>query len=66
MSLVRYELGFYIQEDGILHSHRRGNLRCYIEALAFPRQSSHTRRRDCHTSARAGLGQRKISATYYC
>jgi hypothetical protein len=24
---VRYELGSYIQEDGILHSHRRGNLK---------------------------------------
>jgi hypothetical protein len=23
---VRYELGFYIPEDGILHSHRRENL----------------------------------------
>jgi hypothetical protein len=30
MSPVRYELGFYIPEDGILHSHRRGNLRSYI------------------------------------
>jgi hypothetical protein len=27
---MRYELGFYIQEDGILHSHRRENLRSYI------------------------------------
>jgi hypothetical protein len=26
---VRYELGFYIPEDGILHSHRRGNLKSY-------------------------------------
>jgi hypothetical protein len=23
VSLMRYELGFYIPEDGILHSHRR-------------------------------------------
>jgi hypothetical protein len=23
---VKYELGFYIPEDGILHSHRRENL----------------------------------------
>jgi hypothetical protein len=27
---VRYELGLYIQEYDILHSHRRGNLKCYI------------------------------------
>jgi hypothetical protein len=25
MSPVKYELGFYIPEDGILHSHRREN-----------------------------------------
>jgi hypothetical protein len=29
VSPVRYELGFYIPEDGILHSHRRENLRSY-------------------------------------
>jgi hypothetical protein len=30
VSPVRYELGFYIQEDAILHSHRRENLKSYI------------------------------------
>jgi hypothetical protein len=30
VSLVRYELGFYILEDGILHSHCRENLKSYI------------------------------------
>jgi hypothetical protein len=33
VSPVKYELGFYIPEDGILHNHRRGNLksyRCYV------------------------------------
>jgi hypothetical protein len=30
VSPVRYELDFYIPEDGILHSHRRENLRSYI------------------------------------
>jgi hypothetical protein len=29
MSPVRYELGFYIPEDGYLHSDRRENLKCY-------------------------------------
>jgi hypothetical protein len=27
---VRYELGLYIPEDGILHSHHRENLKSYI------------------------------------
>jgi hypothetical protein len=27
---MKYELGFYIPEDGILHIHRRGNLKPYI------------------------------------
>jgi hypothetical protein len=30
MSPVRYELGFYIPEDDILHSHCRENLESYI------------------------------------
>jgi hypothetical protein len=30
VSLVRYELGFYIPEDGVFHSHSRGNLKSYI------------------------------------
>jgi hypothetical protein len=30
VSPVKYELGFYIPEDDILHSHRRDNLKAYI------------------------------------
>jgi hypothetical protein len=30
VSPVRYELGFYIPEDCILHSRRRENLKVYI------------------------------------
>jgi hypothetical protein len=30
MSPVKYELGFYIPEDGILHSHCHENLKSYI------------------------------------
>jgi hypothetical protein len=30
VSPARYELGFYIPEDCILHSHRRENLKSYI------------------------------------
>jgi hypothetical protein len=33
MSPVRCELGFYIPEDGVLHSHRRENLRSYPTTL---------------------------------
>jgi hypothetical protein len=35
VSLVRYELGFYILEDGILHSHRHGNLKSYMPYHVF-------------------------------
>jgi hypothetical protein len=37
VSPVKYELGFYIPEDDILHSHRRENLRSYrvIPELPF-------------------------------
>jgi hypothetical protein len=30
VSPVKYELGFYVPEDGFLHSHRRGNLKSYM------------------------------------
>jgi hypothetical protein len=30
MSPVRYDLGFYIPENGIVHSHRRENHKSYI------------------------------------
>jgi hypothetical protein len=30
VSPVKYELGFYIPEDGILHSHLRKNLKSYV------------------------------------
>jgi hypothetical protein len=33
VSPVRYELGFCIPEDDILHSHRRENLKSYIFVL---------------------------------
>jgi hypothetical protein len=32
---VKYELGFYIPEDDILHSHRRENLKPYIIKIRF-------------------------------
>jgi hypothetical protein len=35
VSTVRYERGFYIPEDDILHSHRRRNLESYIRFYCF-------------------------------
>jgi hypothetical protein len=35
VSSVKYELGFYIPEDDILHSHRRENLKSYIPESAW-------------------------------
>jgi hypothetical protein len=38
VSHVRYELGFYIPEDGIFHSHRRENLKSYRLQRVFPQR----------------------------
>jgi hypothetical protein len=35
---VKYELGFYIPEDGILHSHCRENLKSYIALTGWALQ----------------------------
>jgi hypothetical protein len=35
VSPVRYELGFYIPEDGILHSHHYETLKSYITKILF-------------------------------
>jgi hypothetical protein len=35
VSPVKYELGFYIPEDDILHSHRPENLRSYMVLASF-------------------------------
>jgi hypothetical protein len=37
VSHVKYELGFYIPEDDILHSHWRENLKSYIVSVAVQR-----------------------------
>jgi hypothetical protein len=37
MSSVKYELGSYIPEDGILHSHRRENFKSYEMISIFVR-----------------------------
>jgi hypothetical protein len=35
VSLVKYELGFYIPEDGILHSHRRNTSDLTSTAICY-------------------------------
>jgi hypothetical protein len=35
VSPVKYELGFYIPEDDILHSHRREYLKSYTDETLF-------------------------------
>jgi hypothetical protein len=37
VSPVKYELGIYIPEDGILHSHSRESLKSYIASDDFTR-----------------------------
>jgi hypothetical protein len=44
VSPVRYELGFKIPEDGILHSHRRENLKSTAENIMRSSASSVMRR----------------------
>jgi hypothetical protein len=42
VSPVKYELGFYIPEDDILHSHRRENLKSYILRQMFTKVPGET------------------------
>jgi hypothetical protein len=39
MSPVKYELGFYIPEDAILHSYRLETLKSYTEIECFIREN---------------------------
>jgi hypothetical protein len=39
VSPVRYEIGFYIPEDDILHSHCRDNVKYYTAAVWAERQA---------------------------
>jgi hypothetical protein len=44
VSPVKYELGFYIPDDDILHSHRRENLKSYIPFVYFSSQDADQKR----------------------
>jgi hypothetical protein len=43
VSPVKYELGFYIPEDAILHSHRRENIKSYIASCGFQHTDEETK-----------------------
>jgi hypothetical protein len=45
MSPVRYELGSYIPEDGIVHGHRRENLKSYMLRIALRFVEIHSQRK---------------------
>jgi hypothetical protein len=38
---VKYELGVYVPEDGILHSHRRENLKSYMQFRSLRKKKSY-------------------------
>jgi hypothetical protein len=46
VSAVKYELGFYIPEDDIPHSHRRMNLKSYLQLDCLYRQQMKTIAKD--------------------
>jgi hypothetical protein len=50
VSPVRYVVGFYIREDGILHSHRRENLKSYmnLKFRCFSPNSIEFQQNSCH------------------
>jgi hypothetical protein len=61
MSPVRYELGFYIPEECVLHAHRRENLKSYVEITHFP-SAIQLHKHQCLHSHYINLSQRDSSA----
>jgi hypothetical protein len=60
MSPVKYELGFYIPEDDILHSHRRENLKSYNLDFALTEVEEALREQFTWMSAPIDLKSRRI------
>jgi hypothetical protein len=56
VSPVKYEMGFYIAEDDILHSHSRENLKSYIALTGWA--SSYTQGNTNIITPREGLSDR--------
>jgi hypothetical protein len=53
VSPVKYELCFYIPEDGILHSHCRENLKSYMDLSGSGWAAMEVSRKPCHDSLRS-------------
>jgi hypothetical protein len=62
VSPVRFELGFYIPEDDILHSHRRENFESYIQISNLTDGTSFMARKDGGSSTLLAV-QRKMHGT---
>jgi hypothetical protein len=61
VSPVRYELGFYIPEDDILHSHRRENLKSYmVDKLSLIDKGGFRRGRDAADRKRDWIAGRPV------
>jgi hypothetical protein len=54
VSPVKYELGLYIPEDYILHSHRRVNVKSYVAILFREHSVVGPYTKDCSREVRAG------------
>jgi hypothetical protein len=60
---VRYELGFYIQENGKLHSHRCENLKFYAVNVSFLHQlTSVCRSKSSSFFGNMEIGKLQVSA----
>jgi hypothetical protein len=62
---VRYKLRFYIQEEGILYSHRRENLKSYSDVVGlFVSVNSDKFPGQYHDMATTGSFQNSFYVTY--
>jgi hypothetical protein len=64
MFLARYELDFYGPEDGILHSHRRENLKSCIELFCRRRKVFPVRYELCFYIQEDGVLHSSLSAGF--
>jgi hypothetical protein len=60
VSPVKYELGFYIPEDTILHSHRRENLKSYARGLDHREDLRHGKKYNIKIDLRLSTAMKRI------
>jgi hypothetical protein len=65
VSPVKYELGFYIPEDGILYSHRREDLKSYIVIALISCFRMETNADRLHTGRRSQRTVRTCNSSAY-